>query len=189
MKKIIFTLIVTILFIAFGCKKNKDNQPLIDISGFIINDALGNPLGVIGQAGDDWKILDWSRLTDLEKSFLDFPDNVDLTNTSVTTLGNAVAFPNPFYNVSAIQFISGDSVKIKIAVVDSSGQRLKTYAGKFMGPKVYYFDFSRQDSFPSGKSLRYYFSFSATAQQNFKAGYGDVKVCRAPGGTPYTECF
>ena len=78
----------------------------------------GNPFGTIGDAGDDWQILDWSQLSSGEQGFLNFSDTIDIANTSVTILASPIAFPNPVCHLSSIQFQSGDSVKVKIALVD-----------------------------------------------------------------------
>ena len=169
-----------------NCKK--DNKGVINIEGFVMTDILGVRIGIIGSAGNDWKILDWSQLSSKEQSFLNFSDNVDLNNTMVSSLNEPVAYPNPFSNSSAINFHSTDSAKVKLAVVNSSGHVLKTFAIKIKGNKSIAFDFSDNNLYPGGMSLRYYYSYSAASQQYFKAGYGDVKICK-PLVFPVTSCF
>jgi hypothetical protein len=125
----------------------------------------------------------------MEQSFLNFPDNINMNNTLVTTMNSPVAFPNPFYLYSSIAFHANDSVKVKSAVVDSAGQVLKTFAIKVKNYTIATLDFSDTLLFPSGKRLRYYYSFSATGQENFKAGFGNVKVCKAAVTMNYMTCF
>lgn len=184
--KLLIVFILALLLTISACKK-EFNKEVIKIEGFALKDNLGNQFGVIGNADDDWKISNWSSLSAKEQSFLNFSDNIDLTNTMVTTLYNPIGYPNPFYNQSYLEFRSTDSVKLKIAVVDASGQVFRTLAIKTKGIRPIVFDFSDIAQFPSGKSLRYYYSFSADGQLNFKAGYGDVKVCRDP--VSYLNCF
>jgi hypothetical protein len=192
MKHLIFLLLFASTLFLATCEKNKsEDETTITIEGFYITDANGNQLGTVGNVADDWKISDWSQLTTLEKSFLSFSDNVNLDGTVATnTFNNPVPYPNPFHTFSAIQFHAGDSVKLKVAVVDSLGQVLKTFSGKMKGYKVFYFDFTDITGDPLRKSLRFYYSFSATGQLNYRAGYGDVRLCRGTvGGGPYTQCF
>jgi hypothetical protein len=127
-------------------------------------------------------------LSSKEQSFLNFSDNVDLNNTTVSSLNDPIAYPNPFSSYSGINFHSTDSVKVKLAVVNSSGQVLRTFAIKIKGNRSIALDFSDNNLYPGGMSLRYYYSYSAASQQNFKAGYGDVKICK-PLVSPVTGCF
>ena len=187
MKRLFLFSLSCILLVFVACKKSKDKKVEINIEGFALKDAMGNSMGVVGNADDDWQIRNWSEFSITEQSFLNFSDNVDLTNTLVSTVYNPLAFPNPFNYVSSIQFRSDDSVKLKIAVVDSNGKIAKTLALKIKGSMAFNFDFSDMIQYPSGKSFRYYYSFSAAVQPNFKAGYGDVKVCRTIAS--YLNCF
>jgi hypothetical protein len=168
--------------------EENERQVVVDINGFFVTDALGNDLTLIGSAGFDWQILDWSQLSATEKGFLNFSESINLNNTVVTTLNQPKAYPSPFYNTSPtyINFHSTDSVKVKLAVVNKYGDVLKTFAIKIKGNTPIALDFSDNTKFPSGTALRYYFSYSAAAQQNFKAGYGDVKVCNQ---MPQSQCF
>ena len=179
-------LLLIAMALPFSCNKDEEKKEEIIFEGFQLRDALGNPFGTIGDAADDWQILDWSQLSSGEQSFLNFSDTVDLANTSTSTISSPIAFPNPVCNLSSIQFHAGDSVKLKVALVDEMGNVLKNISGKIKGAKVFYFDVADPGQFPSGKSLRYYYSFSAAGQPNFKAGYGDIKICCT---TPYTDCF
>jgi hypothetical protein len=184
-------LLLFVIFCSGNCNKDNDEYiPPVNIQGYQTRDALGNPIMAIGNVDDDWKLVNWSQLSTLEQSFLSFSDNISMTNTVVTSSGmDPVAYPNPLYDYTNIQFSSNDSVKVKIAVVDSSGHIFQTAAYKMKGIKPFMFDFSNQTTYPSGKSLRFYYSFSAAAQANFKAGYGDVRVCRTSGGVSVTDCF
>jgi hypothetical protein len=177
-------------FVQVGCHKNSTNNNVIhiDISGFVLTDNLGNQIGVVGSAGNDWKILDWSQISSTEQSFLNFPDNIDLNNTTVAALNDPAAYPNPCENQGNVYFYAADSVKVKLAVVNSKGNVLITYAMKMKGSKSIALNFSDNNIFPAGMNLRYYFSYSAASQQNFKCAYGDVKICK-PLVFPVTSCF
>ncbi len=186
--RFILLLLFVVPFLITGCNKDNNKNEKIIIEGFVLTDNLGNQMGLIGSAGNDWKIIDWSQLSLKEQSFLNFSDNIDLNNTSVSSLNDPVAYPNPVSSISLINFHSTDSVKVKIAVVNTSGQVVKTYAIKIKDNKSIAFDLSDNNLFPGGMSLRYYYSYSAASQQNFKAGYGDVKICK-PLVFPVTSCF
>jgi hypothetical protein len=185
-----FLWLLLLLFVIACGKKSGTPEPLLSIQGFALKDALGNPMGQAGAPDNDWKIMDWNQLTAREQSFLSFPDTINMSGTVVTTLTDAVAFPNPVNLLSSVQFGTQGPVKLKIAIVDSVGHLLRTHAVKLnTGYQVIYFDVSDETLYRSGLSLRYYYSFSAAAQANFKAGYGDVKICRLPGGAPVMQCF
>ena len=165
----------------------QDKIERIHIEGFRLTDNLGNVMGEMGNASDDWKLISWEQLTNLEKSFLEFNDGINMGNTRITNVTSPVAFANPFQLQSNIYFQSDDSVKIKIAIVDASGYVWRNMAVKSKGTRLIYFDFSSSKEVPSGTSLRYYYSFSAAGQPHFRVGYGDVKVCRNSG--EYLSCF
>ena len=186
MRTSFFTIFLVSAIGLASCNKEKNDS--INIEGFILTDALGNQIGIIGSAGDDWKILDWSQLSAREHSFLNFPDNIDMSNTTVCSLNQPVAYPNPFSDITAINFHSADSVKVKLAVVNSSGKTMVTFAMKTKGYKFIALNFTDNNLYPPGTKLRYYFSYSAATQQNFKCGYGDVKVCK-PLQFPVSNCF
>lgn len=188
MRYILFLLFL--LLIQAGCSKNPI-LPVdkVNIEGFILTDNLGVQMGVHGSAGDDWKLQDWSQLSAAERGYLDFADNIDLTNTIVTNVNQPVPYPNPFTTMSAIAFYSADSVKVKLAVVNASGSVLQSYAFKMKGFKNIAFNYSDVNTYQPGIRLRYYFSFSAAAQQNFKVGYGDVKKCKVSSFSSPSECF
>jgi predicted enzyme related to lactoylglutathione lyase len=177
-------------FVQARCHKDSTNNDVIhiDISGYVLTDNLGNRIGIVGSAGNDWKILDWSSLSSIEQSFLNFTDNIDLNNTTVCTLNDPAAFPNPCENQGSIYFYAADSVKMKLAVVTSNGNVLITHAMKMKGGQIIALNFSDNNIFPPGMNLRYYISYSAATQQNFKCAYGDVKICK-PLVFPVTSCF
>lgn len=176
------------VFFAFSLLMTNCKKEVINIEGFVLTDNLGNRIAIIGSAGNDWKILDWSQLSSKEQSFLNFSDNVDLNNTMATSLNEPVAFPNPCSDNAQIYFYAADSVKVKLAVVNSKGKVLITHAMKIKGYKNIALNYSDNNLFPGGMTLRYYYSYSASSQQNFKAGYGDVKICK-PLVFPVTSCF
>jgi hypothetical protein len=184
MKKIsVLVLIALSIVLPFACKKDKDK---INISGFLLTDAFGVTITAVGDADDDWKLNDWSSFSAFEKSLFDFPDTVSLSGTAVSNLQVTPAYPNPANSASAIAFSSSDTVKLKIVLVDSRGQRLRYTTLKFKGSKALMFDISERNVFPLGGGFRYYYSFSAATQQNFKVGHGDIKVCNS---TDFTQCF
>lgn len=152
LKKSIISVFFAFSLFMTNCKKDK--KDVINIEGFVMTDNLGNRIGIIGSAGNDWKILDWSQLSSKEQSFLNFSDNVDLNNTTVSALNDPIAYPNPFSSSSAINFHSTDSVKVKLAVVNSSGQVLRTFAIKIKGNKSIAIDFSDNNLFPGGNELK-----------------------------------
>ena len=186
----VLSLRIACIFLVFliSCSEKKtERQPLFIIQGFQITDAIGQAVMFWGPNDQDWQVRDWSTLSATEQGFLNFSDNIDMSNTVVTTLNTPVAYPNPFGNISAINFHANDSVKVKLAIVDSMGTILKTHAAKIKGNQSFQFDMS---AYADRMSLRYFFSYSAAAQANFKAGYGDVKICRGLIGTAnLSSCF
>ena len=181
------------IFLVTACGQKEQNDavpPLFLIQGFQVTDALGNDIIHYGPNDNDWEIREWSSLNSAEQTILNFSDNVDMANTVVSNVSWAVAFPNPFANMTSLAFQVSDSVKVKLAVVDSTGHIYLTRAEKIKGVKVFSFDFSNPVTYPDKRSLRYYYSFSAAAQANFKAGSGDVKVCRTfTGSGDVLQCF
>jgi hypothetical protein len=189
MKKTNWLFLAIVTLFMFSCEKLQHQEKIerIHIEGFLLTDNFGNVMGEIGNASDDWNLINWDQLTPLEKSFLEFTDGINMANTRVTTVAEPVAFSNPFQQQSNIHFRSDDSIKLKIAIVDASGYVWRNMAVKTKGTRLTYFDFSNSKEVPSGTSLRYYYSFSAAGQPHFKVGYGDIKVCRNSG--EYLSCF
>lgn len=173
--------------LSVDCKKNAADEPAINIQGFKLTDNLGNQMGVNGNADDDWQLINWSQLSAREQSFLNFADTVSLSNTVVATITAPMGFPSPCMFATQFACSAADSVKVKVALVDAQGRVYRTFARKIKGWQFGIFDVRDRSEIPSGKSLRFYYSFSAAAQQNFKAGYGDIKVCDDP--APFTNCF
>jgi hypothetical protein len=168
---------------------NNNNQDVITIKGFQMSDVLGNDVAYYGvDEGKDWLILNWSQLTQVEQSFLNFPDNVNLNNTVVTSLSRVHCWPNPAGQGNNLLFSSADSVKVKVALVNSQGIVFYTHAVKMKGTKIVAFDVSNTTTFPDRTNLRYYFSFSAMGNENFKAGFGDLRICRLS-PMDYIACF
>lgn len=182
-------LLLSLLVCFISCVKSpQDDKPeLIKIEGFSLTDSYGNYTGQVGETDTDWRLIDWKLLTPLEKSFLDFADEINMANTRVTRVLSPVAFPNPFPQQSYFYMHADDSVKLKIALVDAKGYVWRNKAVKMKGNKLVYFDFSNDKELPSGTSLRCYFSFSSITQHHFKTGYGDLKICRD--SDEYSSCF
>jgi len=187
--RIFFFCVLICITVLTACKKEKDKSEVIRIEGFELTDALGNSFGEVGNASDDWQIRNWSELSAIEQGFLNFSENVNTDGTISSMVHSPLAFPNPVYNQSYIDFRADDSVKVKFALVDSTGKVWKTGFAKFKGAKQFILDVSDPGSFPSKMSLRYYYSFSAEGQPNFKAGYGDIKICRANNPQWLDECY
>lgn len=179
-------LVLGLVLFFSGCKK--ENEEKIRIEGFLATDALGNTIAAIGDPGDDWKIRAWSELTSEEQNLLSFSDNVSLANTAVSTIHTPVAYPSPVSNVSSIAFRADDSVKVKVVLVDAKLNVYHTGAIKVKSGGTLMFDVSDPSKYPAGLALRYYYSFSATGQLNFKAGYGDIMICKEP-VSQYQLCF
>lgn len=185
-KLLLFSLLVAACLSA--CEKMKEDRILlIRIEGFLLTDNYGTVTGAVGQAKDDWGLVSPGQFSSLELSFLNFPDTITLNNTAVCEVQRPVAFPNPFQYQSAIHFQTTDSVKVKIAITDAYGVVWRNNVAKMSGSKTFYFDFSDSKQFPSGTSLRYYYSFSAKNYPHFKVGYGDIKICRTENNS--SACF
>ncbi len=188
MRPILYILILSCV-LHINCKKL--NLASVNIEGFVLTDNLGNQYGTHGSTADDWKISDWNSLTVFEQTFLGFNDNINMSNTAVSSVMAYPAYPSPVTNYSSIYFTASDSVKLKVALVNRSGQVLHTLAIKFKGAQNLQFDCSDAGKFPPGIDLRYYYSFSSTAQQHFKVGYGDIKKCKVSSFTisNWQDCF
>jgi hypothetical protein len=179
-----------ILFSA--CEKSNHVQPpepAIKIEGFSLFDYFGNSIGRVGPLDSDWMFINPASLSQVEQSLVNLPDTANTTNTVVTSV-LITPFPNPVSSASAIHVNAGDSVKFKLVVTDSTGIVLKQLSKKIKGAAVMQIDVSDRSQFPNRKSLRYYYSFSAASNPNFKVGYGDIKVCDYNAGQqPVTVCF
>lgn len=182
----LLTMILTIFNVA--CKKSDENVK-IKIEGFHLFDGIGNPMGRIGPVDNDWQFINWSSLSSFEQSLLNSTDDINTTNTSVSTV-SFHPYPNPVKFVSAFSSNAADSVKLKVVIVDESGTILRQLAQKIKGSTPFHIDVSDRSIFPSKKSLRYYYSFSATNNLHFKVGYGDIKICDYLSGQDRIEdCF
>lgn len=170
------TFLPALLFILLlsGCKKEAGD--VIKIGGYLLRDQYGQPMGSSGASDDDWQLDSWSSLNAREQDILNFADTVRMENTVVADVQQVVAYPNPVTTRSNLQFWAADSVKVKVALVDGQGRVHRSYAGRFKGSHHLAVDVSDRSLFPSGKGLRYYYSFSAAGHPNFKAGYGDIRI-------------
>lgn len=172
---------------AAGCKKD-DVGERIRIEGFELFDQAGNTMGHMGPADNDWQLTDGSALSSFERSLVERPDTAGTENTVVTAV-SVRPYPNPVQQVSSLALDAGDSVTFKLVITDASGAVLKQLSKKIKGPSGVSIDLSNRSTFPSRKSLRYYYSFSAAGSPHFKVGYGDIKVCDEPNLQFLEECF
>ena len=187
MRNTLTIIIGCFLLFGFRCEKEGDG-PAIEISGFRILDALGNPIGNVGPINDDWIV--YSKLDDKIMNLFNFSTSLTLDNTVEATINTPIAaYPNPFANLQSYSFNVSDSVLLKAVVVNEHLQVLQQVSQKFKGFHAFSIDYSNRTNFPDRSALRVYYSFSAAGKPNFKSGYGDIKVCDGQGGTPYTDCF
>lgn len=188
-KPVIFISALFVVMFAAACKKDKDGKAIV-IAGFELKDASGNEFGHYGPEDNDWTFN--NTLSDREMALFDFiPDNVNLNNTVEATIsGNGLmAFPNPCTYVQYYHANVSDSVLMKIVVVNNKLDVLVKTAVKFKGTKMVAIDYSDDSRYPNKTSLRVYYSFSAQNKPNYKAGYGDIKICRSTGSTTLDSCF
>ena len=185
---LIYFLILGTVMVAPSCKKpGKENK--INISGFQLIDHFGNYINRVGLADHDWRFVPWTSLSSFEQSLLNTADGLNLENTVVSNVSFAT-YPNPVQNSSAVSITAVDSVKFKLVIADEAGMILHHWAKKFKGSYSVQMDVSNRSVYPSRKSLRYYYSFSALGQPHFKLGYGDIKICDyTPGQDPIEICF
>lgn len=188
-KPVIFIATLFVLMFAAACEKDKDEK-VITIAGFDVVDQAGNDMGHYGQADNDWIFN--NTLSDREMALFDFtPDNVNLNNTVEATISaeGVVAYPNPCTYAQYYHANASDSVLMKIVVVNDKLNVLVKTAVKLKGSKSLAIDYSDTTAYPSKSSLRVYYSFSAQNKPNYKAGYGDIKICRSTSGTTLESCF
>jgi len=177
----------------FACKKSDNkNTPhsAITIQGFLLDDFNGNYLGQNGPADSDW--LFRPGLSTAEMALFNFDTQLSLDNTTMTTIPyNVAAFPNPSSVAQIYDFSCYDSNVIKLVIVDSNLNVLKKTAIKWgsggrPGGKTVQIDLSDKLLFPDHSSRRAYFSYSAKDHPDYKAGYGDIRICY---GTAVSGCF
>jgi len=167
-----------------ACRKNSD--PPISINGFVVTDAFGNVITNIGSVDDDWKTGSFSSLPVKEQELLHSGDSLPPLNTVVSNVTVYPAYPNPAAYETRFTCNSTDSVVLRIMIVDEKGTVFRQFFTTLKGLKTFAFDISDRTKFPSGKSLRCIYAFSAAGNQNFKTGHGDIKVCDQ---SNYTSCF
>lgn len=189
-KPVIFISALFILMIAAACKKDSDKAAIV-IDGFKLKDGSGNDIGYYGAVDNDWTFK--NTLSDREMALFDFlPADVNLNNTVEAAIsGNSVfAYPNPcaysqYYHVNA-----SDSVLMKVVVVNDKLDVLTKRVLKLKNTMQFVIDYySDSLLFPNKSSLRMYYSFSAQNKPNYKAGYGDLKICRAAAPFDTKLCF
>lgn len=185
-------ILLTILFLSTmtGCKKEKKKEEdIINIAGFTLFDQFGNNMGRVGPADMDWQFVDWNALTAVEQLLLNLADTASLVNTAVSTV-SIQPYPNPVLNESRLVINASEPARFKLVITDHTGTVLKQLSKNVKGSMVISLDLSDRNLYPVGKSLRYYYSFSAQGNQHFKLGYGDIKVCSySSSQNPATVCF
>jgi hypothetical protein len=183
MKKILLPLILAGFSLFFTCNKSGD---YISIQGFHTTDQSGNFLGQIGPADKDWTFM--TGLSQAELAFFNFDTGIPFENTTVPDISdNVLAFPNPASTQQAYHFTAADSAIVKLVIVNATLQVVKRTAFKIMkGSNTVQVDVSDRASFPNHTSFRTYFSFSVKDHPDFKAGYGDIRICESG---PATNCF
>jgi hypothetical protein len=82
-------------------------------------------------------------------------------------------------------------VLMKVVVVNNKLDVLTKTALKGKGGMQFIINYySDTLLYPNKSSLRLYYSFSAQNKPNYKAGYGDLKICRVPIPTnAINSCF
>ena len=180
-------IIIACMFLcAFQCARDNLADP-IDIKGFKIVDALGNPIGEVGSSSDDWIL--YNSFDPPFMNFFNFNSGHSLDNTTEATIHAPVGYPNPFAGLQYYSFNASDSVLLKVVVIDQYRVLLKQVGYKFKGNFTISIDYSDRSVYPNLYAMRVYYSFSAAGKPNFKVGYGDIKVCDASAGGNYTSCF
>lgn len=185
-------ILITALFtliIAAACKK--DNDKGIVIEGFKLKDGSGNDIGYYGPADNDWTFK--NTLSDREMALFDFlPADVNLNNTVEANIrdNGVFAYPNPCAYTQYYYANATDSVLMKIVVVNNDLNVLTKTALKGKGAMQFAINYySDTLLYPNKSSLRLYYSFSAQNKPNYKAGYGDLKICRAAAPFDVSLCF
>jgi hypothetical protein len=194
MKPIKYSFILAVLCCSFlACKKSDNkNTPhsAITIQGFYLTDYNGNFLGWNGPADSDW--LFRPGLSAAELALFNFDTQLSLDNTTMTTVPSTViAYPNPASVAQIYYFSSNDSNVIKLVIVDSNLNVLtktafKWGSGSQLGGKPVQINLNDKTLFPDHSSRRAYFSYSAKDHPDYKAGYGDIRICY---GTSASGCF
>lgn len=180
----IFLAIVFITFISCGDKETA--KPSIKIENFLITDYLGNAIGVYQRQDSDWTFLNKLNASELELFNFNTPYNLD--NTAAADVGaGIIAFPNPCTTTQQYFFSAADSVLMKVVIVDERlTPLLRTSVKSKGGTKLTV----KLDStvFTLGNAYRVYYSFSAKGAENFKTGFGDIKICDSP-TWDFFSCF
>jgi hypothetical protein len=188
-KPVVFISALFILMIAAACKKDSDKA--IVIEGFKLKDGSGNDMGYYGAADNDWTFN--NTLSDRELALFDFlPADVNLNNTGEAAIlyNSFFAYPNPCAYSQYYYANASDSVLMKLVVVNNKLDVLTKTALKGKGGMQLIINYySDTLLYPNKSSLRVYYSFSAQNKPNYKAGYGDIKICRAAAPFDTKLCF
>jgi hypothetical protein len=186
MKRIVKISILLLTAFAFliNCNKSGGNG-VINIQGFHTTDYNGNFITQIGPPDSDWSFK--TSLSQAELSLFHLFTSLDLSNTVVTTTSNgSTAFPNPASTQQNYFFSATDSNVVKLVIVDASLHVAYKTATKIKGNMVLQIDISDRTVFPNRTSFRAYFSYSALGHEDYKVGYGDIRICD---GTSVPACF
>ena len=187
MRTILIVTLACVLLSAFQCRKESNGRQ-IEIKGFRIADALGNPMGEVGSSSDDWILYD--SFNDQIMNLFNFSTPLTISTSNTATIQTPVAaFPNPVAFLQYYVFNVSDSVLLKAMVVDERLTVYQQFSYKFKGHFAFSIDYSDRTIYPDKTALRVYYSFSAAGKPNYKVGYGDIKICDASGGGLYTTCF
>jgi hypothetical protein len=183
--------LVTALFILIIAACKKDNDKAIVIEGFKLKDGAGNDMGYYGPADNDWTFK--NTLSGREMALFDFlPEGMNLNNTAEANImyNSVAAYPNPCAYTQSYFVNASDSVLMRVVVVNDQLNVLTKTALKVKNSMVYTIDYySDTLLYPNKSSLRLYYSFSAQNKPNYKAGYGDIKICRAAAPFDTKLCF
>jgi hypothetical protein len=180
----IFTCIACcFLLIISGCGKDKDDDRVIKIEGYHLFDANGMETGMVGGQDRDWTIV---GLTSKELALFEIMKASDqvLVNTKECDISLIKCYPSPASSNQTFSVVSSDTVVVNLAIVDDQMIPVVSIVGRGKGQLN--FNFSLQDipSKNANTSYRLYYSFSAAGKPNFKAGYGDIRIC-----DNLTDCF
>lgn len=173
-----------LLFILAACRKHKDE---IDISGFLLTDDNGVVIGQNGAIDNDWTFN--NTLSGAELALFDFTATDTIERTTEADLRGPVAvYPNPCSYHQSYIFSTTAPVLLKMVVVNSKLDILQKYSTKlYAGLSVVQFSYGDSTTYPDKLAMRVYYSFSAKDKPNYKAGYGDIKICRNSNSYPF--CF
>jgi len=167
---------------ALGCTPKDNKETPKDFSCIQIFDANGQALGTHGDCpagSDDWGAF---ALDAAEQALLLFSDTVGLAGTAASGIKNVFCFPipvrigDPLY-LTVRSDVSGQPVKVKIAIADESLKAVKQYALRTATNSTFAVQIS-PDDFQTGQYYRVYYRASAAGNENLFEGHGNFLVCK-----------